>query len=190
MLRAMTKRVTLRELGDPVEANMLVDLLEQEGIYASTPGNQHNAVMGGLLSGALRVPLQVPEEDAERAREILDALEDYDEVDPEDAAPSAPTAEEMEGDGPYRGGRREDGPPPRKKTVAIAAALIMPMILAAFGSGHFYVRSYGRGFGLLFAAWTSIVLALSGQKWAWLALVAVVIADIVGALSVIDRQNA
>ncbi len=183
--------VTLRRVGDPVEAKMLVDLLAQEDIVAIVPGNEHNAMMGGLLSGALNVPLMVSKEDAERAEAILGALDDYDEVDPEDAPPSAPDLAREDAGGPYRGGAPDDrGPPPRKKIVAIAAALIMPGVLAAFGSGHFYARSYARGFGLLAIAWTCLFLAISGRTLFILGLPAVVLADIVGALAIIDRQNA
>jgi len=177
--------VTLRRVGDPVEAQMLVDLLREEGIVAITPGNEHNAMMGGLLAGALDVPLKVPPEDAERARAILSALEEYDEVDPEDAAPSA---REAAGGGPYRGASEPEGPTPRKKTVAVAAALIMPGVIGAFGSGHFYVRSWARGFALLAIAWLCAILGMSGQAWAWLGLPLVVAYDIFGALSVISRD--
>lgn len=164
---------------------MLVDLLAEEGIVAMVPGNEHNAMMGGLLAGALDVPLKVQAEDAERARAILSALEEYDEVDPQDAAPSA---REAAGGGPYRGATEPEGPAPRKKTVAIAAALVLPGVIGAFGSGHFYVRSWLRGFALLAIAWLCILLGMSGQAWAWLGLLAVVALDIVGALAVIGRD--
>ena len=186
----MSDLVTIRRLGDPVEAEMLVDLLEQEGIPASVPGNEHNAMTGRLLAPALNVPLMVHAEDEERARAILDALEDYDEVDPHDAPPSAPDLSSKEGGGPYRGGTTEEtGPAPRKKIVAIAAALVLPGVLGAFGSGHFYARSYGRGFALLAMAWTCLILAFNGRTLAVVGIPLVVALDILGAIAIIDRQS-
>ncbi len=184
----MPKRVTIREVANPVEGAMMVDLLDQEGIAASIPGNEHNAMMGGLLASALRVPLQVPEEDAERAREILSALDEYDEIDPLDAPPSAPDLSGG-GDGPYRGGPTEDGPPARKPLVAIAAALVLPMVLAAFGAGHFYARSYPRGFALLAAGWVCVWLTFSGERLALLGIPTVIVLDMVGALAAIKQRD-
>jgi len=189
----MAELDTIRHVSDPVEAEMLVDLLSQEGIRATVPGNEHNALMGGALGAALNVPLRVRADQADEARAILSALDDYDEVDPHDAAPNAPDASEMEGGGPYRGARRiEDTTPPRKKGVAMAVGICLPLIFGAFGAAHFYVRSYGRGFGLLATAWVFGFLAINGQVWAWAVPPLVMIADVYGAVSNIaarDRQH-
>lgn len=183
--------VTIRQVADPVEAEMLVDLLAQEGITAHVPGKEHNAMMGGLIASALQVPLKVPEDQAERAIEIISALEEYDEVDPHDAGPNAPEAMELEGNGPYRGGlAQRDATPPRKKRVAIAAGLFLPLVFGAFGGAHFYVRSYPRGFGLMATAWLFAFLGFSGYPLAWAVPALVVIIDIAGALGIIDRQDA
>lgn len=144
--------VTIRTLYDPLEAETLKALLEQEGIVATIQGAHHSALYGGLLASALRVPLQVRESDAERAREIIDALHDFDSADEEGHAPSA-------GDGPYRASAAPaDEPPPRKVMVAVAAALVMPCVILLFGAGHFYVRSHLRGVALLLSAWTALLL--------------------------------
>src|SRR5688572_12711928 len=127
MSRAKERFVTIRHVADPVQAEMLKDLLEQEGITALIPGNAHNAMVGGLMSQALQVPLQVRERDAERAREVIDALEEFDSVEPSDAVTAPDVSEMTAGAGPYRGAAlEEDRPPERKVVVAIAAALIMP----------------------------------------------------------------
>lgn len=182
--------VTIRRCGDPLEAERLAALLRDEGIPTSLPGNTHSAMLGGLAASALNVPIQVPERFAEQATEILDALDEYDEVHPGLDARTAPDADEMtEGEGPFRSTRLEAPVTDRKKSVAIAAALVLPMILGAFGAGHFYARSYLRGFVLLFLAWTLVVLGVRGFGAAFLGLPVVVALDALGALAVIGRRS-
>lgn len=163
---------------------MLVDLLKQEGITAFTPGNEHNAMMGGLLGSALNVPIRVDERDAERATEILDALDDYDKVDPIPLSERDPAAQG--GDGPYRGGPLSESTYDRKLSVAIAAALILPCVVGAFGSGHFYTRQYQRGFILLLSAWVCIFLGFT-EPLAWAGVVLVVALDMAGAAVTVRR---
>ncbi|MCA9610956.1 MAG: DUF2007 domain-containing protein [Myxococcales bacterium] len=177
--------VTIKQISDPVEAEMLVDLLAQEGIPANTPGNAQAGYLGPLAATTFMVPLQVPAREAERARAILAALEDYDEVVPGEA----PLPAVSEDDGPYRGRVVSEDPPPRKKLTAVAAAVVLPMILGAFGAGHFYARRYGRGFALLAVAWGSIVLAISGVGAAVAALPLVVALDAWGAARAIDADQ-
>lgn len=179
--------VTLRHVADPVEAEMLRDLLEQEGIGATVPGNHHSALLGTLGAAALQVPLQVREKDLERAREILDALHEYDEADPIESVPTAPDPSEMKsGDGPYRAAALAEGVPPRRKIVAAFAALVLPMVIGAFGAGHFYVRSYGRGFALLALGWTCAILGIAGTSAAWIGVPIVMALDLAGALGRVD----
>lgn len=178
--------VTIRHVSNPMEAAMLVDLLEQEGITAFTPGNEHNAMMGGLLGSALNVPIRVDESDAERAMEILSALDDYDKVDSIPLSERDPTA--LVGESPYRGGPKPaDDTSDRKTSVAIAAALILPCVVGAFGAGHFYARQTQRGFVLLVSAWLCIVYGFR-EQWAWGGVVLVVLLDMVGAASTIKRD--
>lgn len=181
--------VTIRHVSDPVEANMLVDLLDQEGITAFTPGNEHNAMMGGLLGGALNVHIRVDERDAERALEIISALDEYDEVDDVDAVPTARDPSATEGGGPYRGTPRTVDVSDRKSSVAIAAALVLPFVCGAFGSGHFYARQYQRGFILLTLAWICILYGFT-HAWAWGGIPFVLLLDVTGALAVLDRSSA
>ncbi|MGE0788211.1 MAG: DUF2007 domain-containing protein [Sandaracinaceae bacterium] len=185
----MAKLVTLRHVNDPIEARMLVDLLEQEGIPASAPGNEHNQMVGGLLGGALNVPLQVPAADAERAKAILSALVEYDEIDPDDAR--LPEGVDSHEGAPYRGHRGLDpSMPPRRVLVAVAVAFLLPCMLTAFGAGHFYAREYRRGFALLAAGWFSLVLAFTLAPWAWTLVVLVMVLDAYGSATLISRANA
>jgi len=148
--------VSIRKVADPVEADMLVDLLSQEGIPAHTPGAGQAGYLGNIAAATFEVRLMVPEDRAEEAKAIISALREFDEIDPEDQMPK----EISDTDGPYRGGARTDGLPPRKKLTALAAAIVLPMIIGAFGAGHFYARDYQRGFLLLALAWLCIVLSV------------------------------
>lgn len=187
IVRPMSDRfVTIRRCGNPMEAEQLAALLRDEGIPTSLPGNTHNAMYGGLLAAALEVPIQVPERDAERAKAILGALEEYEAVEPNLDARTAPDDEEMtEGEGPFRSTRLEAPVSDRKPGVAIAAAIVLPMVLGAFGAGHFYARSYLRGFVLLLLAWTLVFVGLGGTGAAFLGLPVVVALDVAGALSIL-----
>ena len=177
--------VTIKKVTDVVEAEMLVDLLEKEGIPASTPGAAQAGYLGNIAAGVMETPLRVRESDAERARAIIDALEEFDEIVPEDVH-----APEMDArDGPYRGGRDDEGPAPRKKITAVSAAIVLPMILGAFGAGHFYVREHKLGFILLLGAWLCIMSTLVVHPLTLLGLPVIVLYDIWGALRVIDRQS-
>lgn len=64
----------LKTLGDPVVAEMYRDILAQEGIVAMIPGAQHRGMLGWVGS-YIEIPVKVPAEDAERAMEILGAIE-------------------------------------------------------------------------------------------------------------------
>jgi len=176
--------VTIKRVHDAVEAQMLVDLLEQEGIPASTPGAAQAGYLGNIAAAVMETPLQVREKDRERALEIIGALVEFDEIVPEDV--SAPDMDER--DGPYRGGREAEGPAPRKKITAAAAAMIMPLVLGVFGAGHFYVREYKSGFILLFGAWLAIMSAFVVDPLTIAALPLIVLYDIWGSLHVIGRQ--
>lgn len=180
--------VTIRTVHDPLEAETLKALLEEEGIPTTIQGSHHSALYGGLLASALRVPLQVPESDAERARAILDALHDFEPVDPLDDPP--PSVADPDA-GPYRTSAAiADAPTPRKVSVAIAAALVMPCVILLFGAGHFYVRSRLRGVALLMTGWTLLLLfVMRGVHIALVALPLVVALDALGAALVIRSHR-
>lgn len=189
MARREERFVTIRRVSDPVEAEMLKHLLEQEGIAATIQGNAHAAMLGGLGSAVLDVPLQVLESDAERARAVIDALHDYDSVDASDTVTAPDQSEMTAGAGPYRGAALEEPVPDRKIMVAIAAALIIPLVIAIFGAGHFYARSHARGFMLLASGWGLVLLGFGGRPWAFFLLPVVMLLDAVGASLVIHGRQ-
>ena len=71
--------VTVVTASGSVEAEMMQDVLRQEGIESTIQGSLHAGMLGaaGVL---LRVPVQVPKSRADDAKQILEALERYDAV--------------------------------------------------------------------------------------------------------------
>jgi TM2 domain-containing membrane protein YozV len=177
--------VTIRHVASGLEADRLRVLLEDEGIVATTQGAGHSALTGGLMDPMLSLRLQVPERDAERALEILEALED-----PEEQAVEPPDEDdELRGDGPFRSGAITETRPTRKPNVALAAALIVPMFIGVFGAGHFYARRPGRGIALLATAWFAIAAAVvTGRAELFLIAPLVAIVDGFAAASAIRAE--
>ena len=189
--------VTIRIAGDPLEAQMLRDVLSQEGIEATIPGAYHGALLGA--AGALiRIPVQVRRSQAEEAACIVEAIDEYDAVLPDGEEGPAVPAEEMErrlaladaqdeGQGPYRAGPivREAPERPRLKRVAVIASVVL-----TFGAGHFYARDTRGGLLLLLSELVVLLLAMGGHApQAMGALPILVIADVVGAMGAVDRAN-
>lgn len=171
---------------------MLRDLLEQEGIPTTVQGVNHGALFGNEGVRFLDVPLQVPEEHAARAAEILDALHEYD-IDPAEDVRRGPEPDYMtHGPGPYRSTAEPEVPQasPRKPLVVVFAALILPFVFCAFGAGHFYVRSYGRGFALLALGWISAFFVAAQSPVGYIGLPLVLALDIAGALAIVRAARA
>jgi hypothetical protein len=197
--------VTLRIARDPVEAEMLRDVLEQEGIPATTQGAMHAQLLGAA-GGVLSVPLQVPASMLEEARQIIDALDNFDALLPDGDDGIAVPADEMDrrqerleqledgqttGVGPYRAGpselessERGDTPDRRRKLVAGAVALIL-----TFGSGHFYARDHRTGLVLALSELLALIVLLSGDPHGFYALLLLVSGDFLGGMAACDRAN-
>jgi hypothetical protein len=190
MASSKNRFVTIRHPKDVIEAEMLKDLLEQEGIAVSIPGIGQSAHLGNLAAAALRIPLQVRERDAARAKEILDALEDFEPAPPsDDDDASAPADVDMrDGEGPYRAAALNPPSSTRRPSVAIGAALILPAMLGLFGAGHFYARSYVRGALLLAAGWSVVVFGFATHGKGLLALPIVIALDAFGAARAVRAQ--
>ncbi|MCB9621475.1 MAG: hypothetical protein H6721_17390 [Sandaracinus sp.] len=165
---------------DPVAAQMRAEVLRSAGIDVSTPGLQHGQMLG---SGAnyVVIPIQVRAEDEERAREVLEGLENPDELleGPIDPTPPA-------GEGPYRGGEAVDRSygDERKKRVAAFCSLAL-----TFGSGHFYAREATTGWLLFGLEAAAFVLGMRfGVEW-MSCIPVLMLYDLVGGLRACDRHN-
>lgn len=119
----------LLRTGDTVRAEMIVQLLEGEGMHVVASGLSHRSLLG-VVGTFVEVAILVPRSDLGRARELVEALEDQGEA----TVPSVGDDDAADQDLPSR-----------SKAVAAFAAFIVPL-----GGAHMYVHQYGRA--ALFAA--------------------------------------
>ncbi|HEY3356440.1 MAG TPA: DUF2007 domain-containing protein [Polyangia bacterium] len=142
--------VTVHRTADPTVAEMLVDVLEQEGIEARLLGTRHAALIGAAQH-ILPLRIEVPAADQAVARELITALlvtggapaaDAAPEEPAGDAAPEAPPAAEEpdEPDEPAAAAGRR-----RRPVLAAGAAFVIP------GGCHIYARR----------PWTGLVLAVA-----------------------------
>ncbi|RLB56593.1 MAG: hypothetical protein DRJ42_02900 [Deltaproteobacteria bacterium] len=110
--------VTIATIQDPVRAEVLKDILAQEGIEATIAGANHSALFG-QVGAFVTIHLQVLESRAVEASELIEALDEEDvELVDDDEASFLRTADHADygdpraihdaGAGPYR-----EGPPKR-----------------------------------------------------------------------------
>ncbi|MEM9188131.1 MAG: DUF2007 domain-containing protein [Myxococcota bacterium] len=181
---------------DPVRADILKDLLEQEGIPVIVPGSMHRGMLGAV-GGLVELSIQVPRSRTAAARDLISSLDRYDAVLPDgDDGPEVPReemerrldrdSEETHGAGPYRASgvsvkARRDL---RLKRVAVFCSLII-----GFGTGHIYARAYRPGFLLLGIQALCVALACSGDIRGVLFVPVVLLADLLGSLRAVDRFN-
>ena len=179
--------VTIRTLHDPVQAEMLRELLERAGIHAAVPGALHRGLLGPL-GAYITIPLQVPARDAGRARTILAELHPpetrWEVIDEHGRRAAAQTLGLPEHPGEADEGDYA-GPVPRIKRIAAFLALGVTL-----GCGHFYARAMAAG-GLLLAAELSVI-ALGypdGTLWTFLAIPFLMAVDLLGSARAVDRYN-
>ena len=199
----------LMRLSDPLRAQMIKDVLEQDGIVVATPGLQHQALLG---RGVIDIVLRVPRSDLRRAQELVAAFDsapivgegdDDDHVVGDEAALAGPGVIEMpsgneddelprHADPPatsYRASARGAPLPPvpklhRSKQIAAYAGVALP-----FGGAHLYARSYPTA--ALFAAIMIATLVAIGRG-VFLAVLlpfVVVALDVLGATWHCDRST-
>jgi len=190
--------VTVATLYDPVQAEVIRDVLAQEGITATVPGTHHSALYGAAGS-FVELRLQVRAGDADRATDIIAAMDDESSVvvdDSEEAAElsrvehvdpgsreGAPGGEP--GAGPYRS-------PPQKKRLRrprlkrVAAFLSVGV---TFGTGHLYARETLSGAMLTVAELAALFAATTTPVVAW-AIPVLMLVDLVGSMRAVDRHNA
>ena len=151
---------------DGYAADQFIELLKDEGITASTPGQAHRGMLG-MVGTYVQIPVSVHPHDVERAQELFSLLNDSADEDEND--------EELER--------------PRLRRIAFMAALFVP-----FGGGHMYARSHVSAWllatlsiGGLITSWN-----IEGPAAAVLAFfpLAVVAYDLCTAPSAASRYNA
>lgn len=180
--------VTVAMLDDPVQAEMIRDVLGQAGIVSTMQGAEHRGMLG-VVGMYIQIPVQVPQSRAAEAAEIIDALDNPDAEIVEDDrarhdADRAPSAREP-GEGPYRVSAAP--PPPRSPRLKRVAAFCS--LALTFGTGHFYARESTAGFALLAAELLAFALSVSVAPTAVYAVLGLVLFDLIGGLRACDRYN-
>ncbi len=157
--------VTIAVLHDAARAEMYRDILEQESIEAMIPGAQHRSMLG-MVGSYIEIPLKVQAQDAERATEIIDAIESE--------------SDEFDDDEKYANPVR-----PKLKRIAFAIAFAIP------GGGHFYVRRWWLGAFFLFAQLGGVfALGISGEELlTFLWIPGILLSDAFGAVSRVSEAN-
>jgi hypothetical protein len=104
---------TIHRTSDPIEAEILADLLGQKGIDARVLGTRHGASIG-VAQHILQLRIEVPRHQAEAACELVDAY--------------------VAAQGPDEPKPRRLDPPRLRAVLAAGVVAIVP------GGGHFYAR--------------------------------------------------
>jgi len=184
--------VILMRLSDPLRAEMIRELLEDEGIVVAVPGLEHRAMLG-IAGGYVDIVVRVLASDLERARAIVAALDsadivpgDDDEVpsDGDDELAREPDRESVTYRESTRGTVRDPVTFHRSKRIAAFAGLWLP-----FGGAHLYARRYASAAILAFLMIVSF-FAIGLGVWLALALPLVIVAlDVAGATWHCDRST-
>ena len=164
---------------DPIQADLLGDLLRDAGVAARVTGTRSGAAIG-VGQNILEVSIAVPEA---QAGEATDFLESYFQYDPEGAAGEDESGE----DEPEEGG--ELGERPLRALFAAGSAFI------TFGVGHVYARRPWTAAALAAGQVVAIYFLVAGRRWDdWTIgatmLVSCVALDLVGAVLAVRAHNA
>jgi len=161
---------------DPVAAEMARDALEADGITARLRGTR-NAALLGAGQYAMSVSIDVPEEDAPRAEELLRALSEAEggENDDEEEPDEAPRC--VGADTPKGAGREREQAPTeeRSRVIALGIVFVLP------GLAQVYVRRGYAGLCLILGLGLGLAVAIAVHSISHLyfALVFSMIADVI-----------
>jgi hypothetical protein len=135
---------------DPIEAEMLADILDQNGIEPRLLGTR-NAALLGAGQHIFRLRIEVDEDDAAEAQEVVAALLQFQQseesVDSDDIKPSV-----------------DETPFKPKRLLAAGAACVVP------GGSHYYLRQPWTAAPLTAAFIIGLVVVLSSESASWGAL--------------------
>lgn len=165
---------------DPIEAELLGELLRDAGVRARVTGTRSGAMIG-VGQNILEVQIAVPSEQAGQATDFLEAyFSDEAIASAADALDGANAAEDDEHDG-------DDD-----QAEAVADRPVRPLLAAGsafltFGVGHFYARRPVTGMALLVGQLVAMRFLFAGHGWRdWtvglVALGGVVLFDLVGSV--------
>lgn len=179
-------------LADPLRAEMIRDLLEDEGIVVALPGLEHRALLG-VAGGYVDIVVRVPASDLERARAIVAALDSAEIVrdDDDDGLDDEDDDVEREADRDSvtyrestRGAVRDPVTFHRSKRIAGFAGFWLPL-----GGAHLYARQYRSAAMLAALMAVSVAAMITGVWLAILLPLAIVALDVAGATWHCDRST-
>src|SRR5262245_47131365 len=140
--------VTVHRTADPIQAEVLADLLEQSGLDARVLGAPGAAVFGAGDLTDLRV--EVRGSQVREARELVEAY-----LSSEQPAFADEEEEEEEDD------EQEAKPEAPPRLSPLLAAGVVPVL---FGGGHFYARRAWTGAAIAVGQVVAIVTAVRGSS--------------------------
>ena len=155
------KYVIVHRSYDPVQTDMLGDILRENGIHARVLGTRHGAVIG-VGPNILQMHIEVPRSQAGPATDFLEAFFETDGAallrehfdDDEDVEETADASDWHSDNTADDDDDRDDDVAADQRRRPLFAAGIS-LILGAVGGGHLYARR----------PWTALVLAM-GQLYA------------------------
>lgn len=191
------KYVIVHRSYDPVQSDLLGDILRENGILARVLGTRNGAVIG-VGQNILQMHIEVPQSQAGEATDFLEAFfatdgeqllaEQFpDEGDEGDEGGQLGAGDETEV--PTRGARIDPGEEQRRPLFAAALALILGII----GAGHLYARRPATAVILTGGQIVAILFILS-PEWQTVAtgivaFVTLVSLDFIGAQRAVSAHN-
>lgn len=158
---------------DPLQADILGDLLRDAGVFARVTGTRSGALVG-VAQNILEVHLAVPESQAAQASDFIEAYlsSSGDGAGPDSAADAAADESEDEDEAAARA-------PEVRPLLAAGCAFL------TFGVGHLYARRPATAAALLAGQLVAMAFLFMGDTWyEWTvgmtALIAIVGCDVVG----------
>lgn len=150
---------------DPVQADMLGDLLRENGIAARVLGTRHGAVIG-VGQNILQMHIEVPQSQAGEATDFLEAFFEGrgDELLRDEAGLEVPWDSEDEDADDRDAGADEPGTAaatgPRRPLFAAGLALVLGVV----GGGHWYARRPWTA-SLLAAGQLAALVNIASPRW-------------------------
>ncbi len=171
---------------DPIQADLLGDLLRDAGVAARVTGTRSGAAIG-VGQNILEVSIAVPEAQAGEATDFLEAYFQHGQHDPDGEQGGADGDDESGEDDPEEG--REPDERPLRPLFAAGSAFI------TFGVGHVYARRPWTAAALAAGQVVAIYFLVAGRQWDdWTIgatmLVSCVALDLVGSILAVRAHNA
>ncbi|HWM87701.1 MAG TPA: hypothetical protein VNO33_17730 [Kofleriaceae bacterium] len=168
---------------DPIQADLLGDLLRDAGVTARVTGTRSGALIG-VAQNILEVHIAVPESQAGQATDFLEAYFSAETVDDEADAKSA--------SGASPSGDPDDENEGEDDDEVMAGPQVRPLLAAGssfltFGVGHLYARRPATAAVLLVGQLAAMALLFTGDSWydwtvALTALIGIVGCDVIGSV--------